>query len=124
MAEKNLAKLDWAALAEQIDQSGFATTPPLLSPKECRALTALYGEADRFRSRIVMQHHGYGQGEYQYFAYPLPPAVAKLRAAFYARLAPIANRWSEALAEARRFRPPSRISSRNATARARGVRRR
>jgi uncharacterized protein len=105
MAEKSIAKLDWAALAARLDQSGFATTPPLLTPAECRALIALYGEADRFRSRIVMQHHGYGQGEYQYFAYPLPSAVAKLREAFYARLAPIANRWGEALAEARRFPP-------------------
>jgi len=103
MAEKNLAKLDWAALAARIDQSGFATTPPLLTPSECRALIALYDEADRFRRRIVMQHHGYGQGEYQYFAYPLPAAVAKLREAFYARLAPIANRWGEALEEERRF---------------------
>ncbi len=105
MAEKNLAKLDWAALAARIDQSGFATTPPLLTPSECRALIALYDEADRFRRRIVMQHHGYGQGEYQYFAYPLPAAVAKLREAFYARLAPIANRWGEALEEERRFPP-------------------
>jgi hypothetical protein len=104
MPERSIAKLDWSALAERIDQSGFATTPPLLTPPECRALIALYGEGDRFRSRIVMQHHGYGQGEYQYFAYPLPAAVAKLRAAFYARLAPIANRWGEALEE-RRFPP-------------------
>ena len=59
MAKTSLAKLDWAVLAERLDQSGFATTPPLLTPPECRALIGLYGEGDRFRRRIVMQHHGY-----------------------------------------------------------------
>jgi hypothetical protein len=124
MAEKNLAKLDWSALAERIDQSGFATTPPLLTPSECRALIALYGEADRFRRRIVMQHHGYGQGEYQYFAYPLPAAVANCARPSMPgwHLSPIAGvrRWRRSGAS----RPPSRISSPNATARARRARRR
>jgi hypothetical protein len=105
MADKGIGTLDWAALAEHLDHSGFAITPPLLTPPECRALITLYGEADRFRRRIVVQNHGYGQGEYQYFAYPLPAAVAKLREAFYAGLAPIANRWSEILGEERRFPP-------------------
>jgi hypothetical protein len=96
MPEKSdVAKLDWASLAESLDQRGFALTQPLLTPAECRSLAGLYGERDRFRSRVVMARHGYGQGEYQYFAYPLPPVVARLREAFYARLAPIANRWRE-----------------------------
>jgi hypothetical protein len=100
-----LAALDWPALTECLDQSGFTTTPPLLTPAECGDLIGLYGEPDRFRRRIVMAHHGYGQGEYQYFAYPLPALVAELRAAFYERLAPVANRWSALLKEARRFPP-------------------
>jgi hypothetical protein len=100
-----LAALDWPALTENLDQSGFATTPPLLTPLECHDLIALYGEADRFRRRVVMAQHGYGQGEYQYFAYPLPVLMAELRAAFYESLAPVANRWSELLKEARRFPP-------------------
>jgi len=96
MPEKSdVAKLDWASLAESLDQRGFALTQPFLTPAECRSLAGLYGERDRFRSRVVMARHGYGQGEYQYFAYPLPPVVARLREAFYARLAPIANRWRE-----------------------------
>ena len=36
-----------------------------------------------FRKHIVMQRHGYGQGEYQYFAYPLPEPVERLRQALY-----------------------------------------
>jgi hypothetical protein len=103
MPETRVAKLDWASLAESLDQRGFALTPPLLTPAECRSLAGLYGEGDRFRRRVVMAHHGYGQGEYQYFTYPLPPLLARLREAFYARLAPIANRWREMLGEGGRL---------------------
>ena len=104
MTEKSeVAKLDWTSLAESLDQRGFALTQPLLTSQECRSLAGLYGERDRFRSRVVMARHGYGQGEYQYFAYPLPPVVARLREAFYARLQPIANRWREMLGEGGRL---------------------
>ena len=85
--------VDWAAAAGALDEEGYALTPALLSPAECRRLIALYDDADRFRSRIDMRRHGFGRGEYQYFAYPLPPLVAKLRAAFYPPLAEIANSW-------------------------------
>jgi hypothetical protein len=103
MPEMTVAKLDWASLAEGLDQRGFALTSPLLTPAECRSLAGLYGESERFRRRVVMAHHGYGQGEYQYFTYPLPPLVARLRETFYARLAPIANRWREMLGEGGRL---------------------
>ena len=92
-----IAGLDWPKLEEQLDEQGYATTGPLLSAAECRALAALYGEAARFRSRIVMRRHAFGEGEYQYFAQPLPATVAGLRALVYPRLVPLANRWQEAL---------------------------
>ena len=66
-------------------------------------MAGLYDEGDRFRSRVVMARHGFGRGEYQYFAYPLPDLVAGLRGAFYARLAPVANRWNEAMGIAARY---------------------
>ncbi|MCG8443004.1 MAG: 2OG-Fe(II) oxygenase, partial [Caulobacterales bacterium] len=56
-----------------------------------------------FRSRVVMARHGFGEGEYQYFAYPLPERVAALRAALYPPLAAIANGWRETLGEEGRF---------------------
>jgi hypothetical protein len=90
-----LGTADWERLYSELDGQGCAVVEHLLTPAECRGLAALYSEARRFRSRIVMARHGFGRGEYQYFAYPLPPLVAALRAAFYPRLAPIANRWSE-----------------------------
>jgi uncharacterized protein len=92
-----VAALDWARIAEDLNTRGFALTDPLLLPSERSALVATYVDASLFRSRVVMSRHGFGNGEYQYYAYPLPQTVAELRAAVYPRLAPIANRWAAAL---------------------------
>ena len=89
----------WKAVERQLDDRGYAILPALLGPEECRAVAAMYGEPDRFRSRIVMQRHNFGQGEYQYFAYPLPEIVERLRRAIYPRLAPVANRWRQLLGQ-------------------------
>ena len=89
--------VDWSAACAALDTDGVASLGSVLPREDCRALRALYEREETFRSRVVMARHGYGQGEYQYFAYPLPPLVATLRAALYARLAPIANRWNEAM---------------------------
>jgi uncharacterized protein len=92
-------------LEAALDASGWAVLPKLLTPDECRALTAAYDDDARFRSKVVMARHGFGRGEYKYFAYPLPPRVAELRESLYPRLAPIANRWSERLKNEVRFPP-------------------
>jgi uncharacterized protein len=95
-AAARIAALDWEAIAADLDAQGCALATAILSPAECEALAALYA-SDRFRSRVVMARHGFGRGEYKYFAYPLPEVVAALRRALYARLAGIANRWNEAM---------------------------
>jgi hypothetical protein len=95
--------VDWARLEGELDERGCATTGTLLAPDECAALTAGYDDAPAFRSRVVMERHGYGRGEYQYFAYPLPSIVSALRTALYARLQPLANRWQVALGGAGDF---------------------
>jgi hypothetical protein len=95
--------LDWPRLSTDLDSQGCAVIEELLPPGTCRALAALYEQESRFRSRIVMARHGFGRGEYKYFSYPLPPDVAALRAAFYPKLAPIANRWHQAMKIAARF---------------------
>lgn len=91
-----LDALDWSRLIEHLDQQGFATTGPLLSADECAALVALYDDPAPFRSRVVMARHGFGQGEYRYFRYPLPDAIQTLREKIYPHLAPLANRWQQA----------------------------
>jgi hypothetical protein len=89
--------LDWNGIAADLDREGATRLPGLLSAAECCRLAALYGEEKPFRSRIVMARHGFGQGEYKYFAYPLPGIVAGLRAALYPPLAAIANHWNKNL---------------------------
>jgi hypothetical protein len=96
MAER-IAALDWPRLATDLDAHGCAVVHAVLSPQECVALAEMYAADELFRSRIVMARHGFGRGEYKYFAYPLPDVVASLRQALYPPLASIANRWHEAL---------------------------
>jgi hypothetical protein len=93
---------DWTALAETLDAQGWAVLPGLLSAEECADVTTLY-DGPGFRSTITMARHGFGRGEYRYFAYPLPPLVQALRTALYPRLAPIANRWHARMGLERRF---------------------
>jgi len=88
--------LDWAALTASLDERGFAVTPPVLSAAECGDLAALF-DGDGFRSTIDMARHRFGDGRYRYFDHPLPDPIAAARAAFYARLAPVANDWAEKL---------------------------
>jgi uncharacterized protein len=98
-----MTAIDQQSIERQLDDLGYAIVPALLGAEECRAVAAMYAEPARFRSRIVMQRHSFGQGEYQYFAYPLPEIVARLRQAAYPELAPIANRWRQALGQADSF---------------------
>ena len=90
--------IDWASVETALDARGCAVVPALLPPAECRALAALYDAPSLYRSRVVMNRHGFGQGEYKYFAYPLPMLIAALRSALYPHLVSIANRWNQAMA--------------------------
>jgi hypothetical protein len=89
--------LDWASIARDLDAFGAAVAPNLLSPDVCRALAGLYPDDQKFRSTVVMARHGFGRGEYKYFADPLPAVVGALRRDLYRPLAPIANRWNETM---------------------------
>jgi len=89
--------VDWLRVEADLDAHGAAVIEKLLAPEVCRELIDLYAREDRFRSRVVMARHGFGRGEYKYFAYPLPRIVADLRKRLYPPLARIANRWNEAL---------------------------
>jgi hypothetical protein len=86
-----------------LEERGFALIPHLLDADECVRIAALYDDAARFRSRVVMSRHGFGRGEYQYFAYPLPPRIAELRTRLYSMLVPLANQWQEQVGGDHRF---------------------
>jgi hypothetical protein len=89
--------IDWARIAADLDAHGCATTGRLLSAQQCTELAETYATDAPFRNRVVMARHGFGRGEYKYFAYPLPDMVADLRTALYPRLVPVANRWNESM---------------------------
>ena len=92
------AALDWPRIAGDLDAHGCAVIDGVLPDAACAALAASYADEALFRSRVVMSRHGFGRGEYKYFAYPLPDIVTALRTALYPPLAAIANRWNEVLA--------------------------
>jgi uncharacterized protein len=102
VSERILA-LDWPTLEAELNSVGATHTSPLLTREDCTRLAAQYDESDVFRSKVVMARHGFGRGEYQYYAYPLPDPIAALRAAFYPYLVTVANRWNERMGIADRF---------------------
>ena len=93
--------IDWEVAESDLETQGWAVLPGLIGRDEAGAIAATYDSGEGFRSHVVMARHGFGEGEYRYFAYPLPPLVQLLRASLYPRLVPIANRWHERL----RLRP-------------------
>jgi hypothetical protein len=103
-----LSRYDWPGIDAGLDHDGATVIRGLLNSDECRALASLYDDGDdaTFRKRVVMARHGFGQGEYKYFDYPLPELLSQLRPALYARLVTTANRWNEAQGLALRY-PPS-----------------
>ena len=90
-----VAQIDWDEVALALNNHGAAMLEKLLNPEECREIAALYPDDGKFRSHIIMARHGFGKGEYKYFAYPLPKLIGGMRDALYPRLAPIANAWNE-----------------------------
>lgn len=104
MHRSDKSTIDWRHIASDLATLGYARLK-LLDPAACRTLAALYDRDTGFRSRVVMQRHNYGRGEYKYLAYPLPDQVAALRASLYPGLAAIANDWRAALGEDGRFPP-------------------
>lgn len=98
-----VAALDWDTISRDLDEFGVARTGPLLNEDECRTLRLLYDKDRAFRSRIVMQRHGFGAGEYKYFANPLPEPIDGLRRQFYERLVPLANGWNARMGIDRTF---------------------
>ena len=103
--EKIVAGLDWQSISRELDGVGVAATGQLLGAEQCAALRSLYADDTRFRSHVVMKRHGFGEGEYKYYAHPLPDMISGLREAFYPQLAPIANEWNRRMGVDRRFPP-------------------
>lgn len=104
-ADTIVSSLNWPRILSELDEFGVAPTGPLLDRQTSQALREPYDRDAHFRSRIVMQRHGFGAGEYKYFANPLPQVISGLRHAFYERLAPFASGWNERMGLDRRYPP-------------------
>jgi hypothetical protein len=99
---ERLRTLEWDKLERSLFNEGYALAAEFLDPLECAGIRALYDDDGAFRSRVVMERHNYGRGEYKYFSYPLPPLIEELRDGLYPPLAAIANRWLTALGSSER----------------------
>jgi uncharacterized protein len=91
--------LDWKEAEQSLSERGYAMTDAILSLAECNSLVALFNDASRFRSHIIMERYRFGIGDYKYFANPLPELVAELRSSAYPHLAEVANRWAKMFEE-------------------------
>jgi uncharacterized protein len=98
-----MPEMDWARVASDLDAQGYALLPSMLTRPECEAIAGRYSDDRLFRSRVVMARHGFGRGEYKYFAAPLPSRIAALRGELFPPLAAIANRWNERLGVVERY---------------------
>ena len=92
---ERVSALDWKGAVDELNDHGAAVLPGLLTAGECRHIASRYPDDSQFRSHIIMARHGFGKGEYKYFAYPLPNPIGGLRNALYSYLAPVANEWNE-----------------------------
>jgi uncharacterized protein len=101
--EARIAAYDWPAVTGELDRLGCAVLPELLSPAECRGISALYPDERHFRGHVIMARHGFGKGEYRYFKYPLPDPLGEVRTALYPHLAGLANQWNERMGIAERY---------------------
>src|SRR5437868_181586 len=97
MISSRIAGLSWPRIEADLNEFGCASTGAVLSIDECAQLVSNYPNDEMFRSKVVMSRHGFGRGEYKYYAYPLPPLIESLRKALYLQLVSIANRWEAAM---------------------------
>jgi hypothetical protein len=88
--------LDSDDIAAQLDAEGYAVLPRALAPDQARELAA---QVDTLKSlhRVSLNSMDLGLGDILRFGSSLPAPWAMWRDALYRRLAPVANRWNEAL---------------------------
>ncbi len=105
MQGQNIPAYDWQKIGAELDQFGATILENIISPQDCHEIAAGYHTLAAFRTVISMRKHGFGRGEYKYYANPIPALILNLRQKLYPQLAPIANRWSERLGSDVRFPP-------------------
>ncbi|MES2779130.1 MAG: 2OG-Fe(II) oxygenase [Bacteroidota bacterium] len=95
--EEKITSINWANIADELNEKGFAIIPKLLSGDQCTELINDYANPNAYRKTVVMERYRFGLGEYKYFNYPLPNLIQSIRENVYPKLAPIANTWMKVL---------------------------
>jgi hypothetical protein len=83
--------------SQHLSEKGYTIIPSVLSQKECQHIISFYSDDELYRNTINMKRYRFGEGEYKYFSYPLPPVVQTLREEFYKPLSAVANNWMQNL---------------------------
>jgi hypothetical protein len=52
-----VARIDWPAVIDEVNQYGCALTSPILDPDECRSISGLYDRAEFFRATMDKARH-------------------------------------------------------------------
>jgi uncharacterized protein len=94
---KDIKNMDWHTITNSLNTKGYAVIPNVLSANECLHLSGLYEDHYLYRNTINMKRYRFGEREYKYFSYPLPPTIQALREILYSPLAMIANEWMRKL---------------------------
>ncbi|WP_417449779.1 2OG-Fe(II) oxygenase [Kordiimonas sp.] len=92
-----IRSLDWSAMENALLDQGFAVIPQILTAAECSYFRALYEDENLYRKQVFMARHGYGEGDYRYYRYPLPDPLNVLRRESFPPLANAANEWARRL---------------------------
>ena len=95
--KQKLQKTDWALVANEMHEKGFALIPNILTDEECGELIQNYDNPNAYRKTVVMARYRFGMGEYKYFNYPLPALIQQIRTEIYPHLVPVANLWFKVL---------------------------
>jgi oxygenase catalysing oxidative methylation of damaged DNA len=94
---QRIGVLDWSSkwlISTTLELQPWA---PFSTRGSAMTSAPLYDQTELFRSTIDLAPHRFGEGQYRYFAHPLPQIVAELRAAFWPQLLLIARDWAARL---------------------------
>jgi hypothetical protein len=94
---ERLKQLDWTKIQGGLHENGYSLVENVFSKEECDSLIASFKSSSDYRKENTLQRYRFGQGEYKYFSYPLPPLINGVREAVYGKIFSVANEWMKEL---------------------------
>lgn len=103
MKENSIAGLDWPTIIAGLDREGYALLPNFLDAEQARALAASVRIAAAGGAQLSLDSFEPERDTVWRLVGSLPAPLAAWQDVFYESLAPLANRWNDALGIAERF---------------------